>query len=70
MPANAYEIRHSLLGEARDMLFTVWHQKCEVVRYNANTEDRAVGADEMPAAPTFDEILELARKMNAFVSEK
>lgn len=70
MAQNAYEIRHSMLNEARDMLFQIWQQECEVIERNANLEDRIVTPGEMPPAPTFEKILELAKKMNDFVSEK
>lgn len=70
MSATGYEIRHSLINEARDMLFQVWNRECDVVFHNANcrVEGRAIGTGELPPAPTFDAILKLAQQMNEFVS--
>ena len=62
---NPYEIRHDLLVDARQMLFRVWEKKCEAATHNANLGDNLV---TVPEAPTFDEVLELAKKMNEFVT--
>jgi hypothetical protein len=33
--ATGYEIRHSLLNEAKNILFEKWHAECEIIRRNA-----------------------------------
>ena len=70
MSQNAYEIRHAILNEAREMLFAVWYRDHETVSRNADRQDRVTKPEEMPPAPTFEAILDLAKKMNDFVSEK
>lgn len=71
MSLNAYEIRHSILEEARTMLFDIWQEKCHFTRDNFFVQkeiDHMLIPPEMPPAPTFEQILELAQKMNSFVS--
>jgi len=68
--SNAYEIRHALLNEARETLFDIWRMKCDEVRHNAQVEERPFRDGEMPPPPNFDDVLNLARRMNEFVSEK
>jgi len=80
MSQNAYEIRHDLLNEARGMLFEIWNRKCDTVIYNADqkapsrfeTDRNEVSLSEvtLPPAPTLDEIIEVASKMNDFVKSK
>lgn len=66
MSLNAYEIRHAILNEAREMLFEVWHEKCRNAQsFNSFSDKLHV---KIPEAPTFEEVLELAKKMDAFVS--
>jgi len=66
---NPYEIRHSLLVDARQMLFRGWEKKCDVVFHNAGTgQGKQIKDKEMPEAPNFEEVLALAEKMDAFVS--
>jgi hypothetical protein len=65
---NAYEIRHAILNEAREMLFEIWEKRCRTVRFNADNASVFVEIEMLPA-PTFNEIQDLANKMNAFVSD-
>lgn len=64
---NPYEIRHAILNEARAMLFDVWHEKCRDVQA-LNSMPPYKYHSSLPEAPTFEEILELAQRMNTFVS--
>lgn len=69
MSMNAYEIRHAILNEAREMLFDTWREKCRNIQA-ANTTLSYKYYVSLPDAPTFKEVMELAKKMNAFVSNE
>ena len=66
--ATGYEIRHSLLNEAKDILFEKWHQECEVLKRNADLGQRKL--DPYPPAPTAAEIKALAEELYEFVQRK
>ena len=68
MSMNPYEIRHEILKEAREMLLRIWDQDGTDKRYNSEITNNKEPIEFLPA-PTFDEILALANKMNAFVSD-
>lgn len=61
---NAYEIRHSLICEARNLLFEEWNVKMATERERADFESRA--ANFIPA-PTLDDIKKAARELYNFV---
>ncbi len=66
--ATGYEIRHSLLNEAREMLFTTWHQECDRARRNADLGQRQL--EPLPSAPTAADIKALAEDLYEFVQRK
>jgi hypothetical protein len=53
---NAYELRFQMLHTAREMLESEYHAKAT--------------AGEKPVWPSLEEVLERARALNSFVSEK
>jgi len=53
---NPYELRFQMLNTARDMLEQEYHAKA--------------AAGESPTWPTLEQVLERAKALNAFVSEK
>lgn len=66
---NPYEIRLALLAEARDILFQGWNRKCDAVFHDANIAKRTILHHELPRAPTVEEILAAANRMNEFISK-
>ena len=67
--ATGYDIRYNLLNDARNMLFTEWHQKCEVTRRNYDLKQSVIDI-EMPAAPSAAQIKALAEDLYEFVQRK
>ena len=68
MAQSGYEIRYSILRDARDMLFQEWSVKCETHRRNCDLAKKQI--ETMPAAPTTDEILDRAEELYEFVCKK
>ena len=66
--ATGYEIRHSLLNEAKSILFEKWHQECDRMRRNADLGQRQL--EPLPDAPTVEEIKALAENLYEFVQRK
>ena len=67
MSASGYEIRHSLLCEARGMAYEQWHAAIAVEQRTAELENRA--PKNIPA-PSVDEIKNIAESMYEFVQNK
>jgi hypothetical protein len=66
--ATGYEIRHSLLNEAKIMLFDQWHQECDRLRRNAELAQTQL--EQWPDAPSASEIKALAEELYEFVQRK
>jgi hypothetical protein len=66
--ATGYEIRHSLLNEAKGILFEKWHQECDRMRRNADLGQRQL--EPLPEAPTVADIKALAEDLYEFVQRK
>lgn len=66
--SSGYEIRHSLLNEARETLYENWRSACEVIRHNADLVHQPI--DEFPPPPTAAEIKALAEDLYEFVQRK
>lgn len=64
---NGYEIRHAILNEAREMLFSKWTTDVENERICASVESRA--PKNIPA-PSLSEIKSAAESMYDFVQRK
>ena len=65
--SSGYEIRHSLLSEAKDMLIERWHAAMDVERISAERENRN---PVLIPAPTVDEIKATAESLYEFVQKK
>jgi hypothetical protein len=66
--ATGYDIRYSLLNDAKGMLFEKWHRDVETIRHNASIRNSAV--ETLPAPPTAAEIKALAEELYEFVQRK
>ena len=66
--ATGYDIRYSLLNDAKNMLFEKWHHEVETHRYNATSKNEVMG--QLPASPTAAEIKALAEDLYEFVQRK
>ena len=66
--ATGYDIRYSLLNDAKSMLFEKWNHEVETHRYNAHNKKSEMG--QLPAAPTAAEIKALAEDLYEFVQRK
>lgn len=66
--ATGYEIRHSLLNEARETLYENWRSACEVIRRNADLANQPLSG--FPPPPTAAEIKALAEDLYEFVQRK
>ena len=67
MSASGYEIRHSLLCEARGMAYEQWHAAMSIEQRTAELENRA---PKHISAPSVDEIKKIAESMYEFVQHK
>jgi hypothetical protein len=67
MSASGYEIRHSILNEAREMSYEQWHKAMEIEQVSAEFEKRV---PRLLPAPTLDEIKKLAEGLYEFVQTK
>ena len=67
MSATGYEIRHSILNEAREMLYEGWHKAMDVEQLSADFEKRV---PRLFPAPTVEEIKKLAESLYEFVQTK
>jgi hypothetical protein len=67
MSISGYEIRHSLLSQAKDMLYEQWHMAMDVERQRAERENRA--PENIPA-PSLKEIKATAESLYEFVQNK
>lgn len=69
--ATGYEIRHSLLNEAREMLYEKWRFDCDVLRRNADlTKQPFCDLSGFPPPPNAAEIKALAEDLYEFVQRK
>jgi len=66
--ATGYDIRYSLLNDAKSMLFDKWHRECDRIRRNADLGQRQL--EPLPAEPTAAEIKALAEDLYEFVQRK
>ena len=66
--ATGYEIRHSLLNEAKNILFEKWHAECEIIQRNAELAKQPISA--FPPGPNAAEIKALAEDLYEFVQRK
>ena len=64
---NAYEIRHAILNEARDLLSQSWAARERVEHEAAQLENRA---PVFISPPTTDEIKRTAEELYEFVCRK
>lgn len=64
---NAYEIRHAILNEARDLLSQSWAARVDTERDAAHLENRA---PVFISPPTTDEIKRTAEELYEFVCRK
>ncbi len=65
--SNGYEIRHSLLSEAKDMLLERWHAAMDVERISAERENRNPALIEPPSV---EQIKATAESLYEFVQKK
>jgi hypothetical protein len=68
MAQSGYEIRYSILRDARDMLFQEWTAKCDTHRRNCDLANKQI--EIMPAAPSVDDIIARAEYLYEFVCRK
>ncbi|NBT75946.1 MAG: hypothetical protein EBT15_08235 [Betaproteobacteria bacterium] len=61
---SPYELRYEVLKTAREMVEHQFHANMELWKLG----EKAISA--MPKAPTLDDVLSFADKMNTFVSSK
>ena len=61
---NAYQIRNSLLQQAREMLFESWNRKQDIEMYHAEAGARP---PQFIPAPTVAEVLAAATALKTFV---
>ena len=69
--SNPYELRFSMLMEAKAMLLEEYHAKREELtdRYHALKDaGESVEFPDLPKYPCFEDIQALCNKMNSFVS--
>lgn len=64
---NGFELRYSLLQDARSILYDEWRNKCDVEFQSANRENRSPSAVD---PPTSRQIKELAMDLYEFVQKK
>lgn len=67
MSSNPYELRYSIISDARDVYMNQYHSRVENERLAAQQEGRPV--KEIPL-PSFEEIQALAQKYYDFVKCK
>ena len=68
MAQSGYEIRYNILRDARDMLFQEWTAKCDIHRRNCDLANKQI--EDMPAAPSVDQIIARAEELYEFVCRK
>ena len=66
--ANGYDIRYSLLNDAKSMLFEKWHQDIATTRHNAGIKNEQIS--NLPEPPTAAQIKALADDLYEFVQRK
>jgi hypothetical protein len=66
--ATGYDIRYSLLNDARNMLYEKWHRDIETIRYNAGLKNEQIG--DLPEPPAAAQIKALADELYEFVQRK
>jgi hypothetical protein len=66
--ATGYDIRYSLLNDAKNMLYEKWNHEVDMLRYNANSKKEAMV--QLPDPPTAAEIKALAEDLYEFVQRK
>jgi hypothetical protein len=69
MAQSGYEIRYSLLNDARHMLYEKWHQDIELIRRNHDIDRKPI-IESMPAPPTAAQIKALAEELYEFVQRR
>jgi hypothetical protein len=70
--SNPYELRFSMLMEAKNLLAEEYHARKEelVDRYHALKDaGETVAYPILPKYPNFEDIQDLCKEMNAFVSD-
>ena len=68
MAQSGYEIRYSLLNDARNMLYEKWHQDIELIRRNHDIDRKPI--ESMPNPPTAAQIKALAEELYEFVQRR
>jgi len=66
--ATGYDIRYSILNDAKSILFEKWHEQCNLLRRNADLGQRQL--EPYPPAPSAAEIKALAEELYEFVQRK
>jgi hypothetical protein len=66
--SSGYEIRYSLLNDAKKMLYEKWTSDVEIIRFNAVVSNKTI--DEIPAPPSAEDIKALAQTLYEFVQQK
>lgn len=64
MGSNGYEIRNRLIDNAKDLILSDWHYRCDLERQNASLEQRPAQYIERPPV---NEILRVAEELYSFV---
>lgn len=68
MAQSGYEIRHSLLNEARHMLYEKWNRDWEIIRRNHDLAQKPI--ESTPEPPTAAQIKALAEELYEFVQRR
>jgi hypothetical protein len=71
--SNPYELRFSMLMEAKTFLIEEYHAKLQQMNEKYHAEKDAGESPVFPTQPnfpSFEDIAELCNKMNSFVSNK
>lgn len=82
MSKTPYELRHELLMLAQSILSeqnmnerirleNTWNMQCEQIRFNTERNGQHLAFPEFPKVPqyTADQVIDMAEKLNAFVSK-
>jgi len=70
MTKTPYEIRLELLKMAQEQLNQRYYQKFEVVRRNADIEERALTLTEVPEFPDTRQVLNEADILKTFIDKQ
>ena len=66
--ATGYDVRYSVLNDAKSILFEKWNQECSRMRRNADLGQRQL--EPLPEAPSAAAIKALAEDLYEFVQRK